>query len=192
MRLARAVTSQAHLFRHTLFSQQYRGLVAEPSPTLPKNLGDKSFPETEASSTVSLGSEHTTTSQPNIAALQPHRFGLRLGEAEAMGLTEPMLRKVDLANASSSEKWDVERRRIIEHFGRRRGDTGSVEVQVALLTGRIKQLAGHVREHHKDRNSKRGLLGLVNDRKKLLAYMKSQPEVEERYQKLQSTFVPSN
>ena len=51
-------------------------------------------------------------------------------------------------------------------------DTGSPEVQVALLSGRITQLMGHFADHAKDHHSRRGLLKLVNQRRKLLAYLK--------------------
>ena len=50
-------------------------------------------------------------------------------------------------------------------------DTGSTEVQVALLTERISQLSGHLRTHHKDHASRRGLLQMVGQRRRLLAYL---------------------
>lgn len=52
------------------------------------------------------------------------------------------------------------------------GDTGSPEVQVALLSERIGQLTGHFKSHPKDNHSRRGLLEMVNKRRKLLAYLK--------------------
>lgn len=61
---------------------------------------------------------------------------------------------------------------IIKTHGRSAGDTGSPEVQVALLTARIEQLSGHFADHKKDHHSRRGLLKLVNQRKSLLAYLK--------------------
>lgn len=61
---------------------------------------------------------------------------------------------------------------IIKSYQRQPGDTGSPEVQVALLSGRITQLMGHFAEHAKDHHSRRGLLKLVNQRRKLLSYLK--------------------
>ncbi len=61
---------------------------------------------------------------------------------------------------------------IIKQYQRSEGDTGSPEVQVALLTARIVQLTEHMKEHKKDLHSRRGLLRLVSLRKKLLAYLK--------------------
>ena len=65
-----------------------------------------------------------------------------------------------------------EKEGIIKHFRRGEPDTGSSEVQVALLTFRIKGLIDHFKKHHKDRHSKRGLLNMVNRRRKLLSYLK--------------------
>jgi small subunit ribosomal protein S15 len=56
-------------------------------------------------------------------------------------------------------------------YGRGEGDTGSTEVQVALLTARINELTEHLREHKKDHHSRRGLLMLVGQRRRLLRYL---------------------
>jgi len=61
---------------------------------------------------------------------------------------------------------------VIKEYQRQEGDTGSSEVQVALLTRRISELAGHFKTHGKDHHSRRGLLKIVNQRRKLLAYLK--------------------
>lgn len=61
---------------------------------------------------------------------------------------------------------------IIEEYGRKKQDTGSPEVQVALLTNRIQFLQDHFKEHKKDYHSRRGLLRMVNRRRKLLDYLK--------------------
>ena len=61
---------------------------------------------------------------------------------------------------------------IIKKFGRSAGDTGSSEVQVALLTQRIQDLSQHFEVHKKDHHSRRGLQHLVNQRRKLLDYLK--------------------
>ena len=61
---------------------------------------------------------------------------------------------------------------IIERFAREPGDTGSPEVQVALLTQRISHLTEHLKEHKHDHHSRRGLLMLVGQRRRLLNYLR--------------------
>ena len=61
---------------------------------------------------------------------------------------------------------------LIGKYGRSDGDTGSAEVQVALLTERINELTEHLRTHSKDHHSRRGLLMLVGKRRRLLDYLK--------------------
>ena len=61
---------------------------------------------------------------------------------------------------------------IVAKFQRGQGDTGSPEVQVALLTAQINQLQGHFKAHSKDHHSRRGLIRMVNSRRKLLDYLK--------------------
>jgi small subunit ribosomal protein S15 len=60
---------------------------------------------------------------------------------------------------------------IISEFGTKEGDTGSPEVQIALLTRRINQLNEHLKQHKHDHHSRRGLLILVGQRRRLLAYL---------------------
>ncbi len=62
---------------------------------------------------------------------------------------------------------------IIATFGKKEADTGSAEVQVALLTERINELTDHLRVHKKDEHSRRGLLIMVGKRKRLLSYIMS-------------------
>jgi len=62
--------------------------------------------------------------------------------------------------------------KIIADFGTKEGDTGSSQVQVALLTHNINKLQGHFAEHKKDHHSRRGLLRMVSQRRKLLDYLK--------------------
>ena len=62
---------------------------------------------------------------------------------------------------------------IISKFAQKKGDTGSTEVQVALLTERITNLTEHFKVHKKDHHSRRGLLKLVGQRRRLLDYLKS-------------------
>jgi small subunit ribosomal protein S15 len=61
---------------------------------------------------------------------------------------------------------------IIAEFGRADGDTGSPEVQIAILTARIQELTEHLKEHNKDHHSRRGLLKMVGQRRGLLTYLK--------------------
>ncbi len=65
---------------------------------------------------------------------------------------------------------------LIKDFGAKEGDTGSPEVQVAILTERITNLTGHFKSHHKDNHSRRGLLKLVSQRRSLLDYLKKKDE----------------
>ena len=75
-----------------------------------------------------------------------------------------------------------EKAKVIKEFSTKPGDTGSPEVQVAILTSRITTLTEHFKIHKKDNHSRRGLLKLVAQRRKLLDYVKG---VEEsRYQEL--------
>lgn len=65
---------------------------------------------------------------------------------------------------------------LITEFATKSGDTGSPEVQVAILTERINNLTEHFKTHKKDNHSRRGLLKLVNQRRRLLDYLKSNDE----------------
>jgi small subunit ribosomal protein S15 len=71
---------------------------------------------------------------------------------------------------------------IIEDFKTHEGDTGSPEVQIALLTERIKSLTEHIKRFSKDHNSRRGLLVLVGSRRRLLNYLKDKNV--DRYKKV--------
>ena len=62
---------------------------------------------------------------------------------------------------------------VIDQYRRNPGDTGSPEVQIALLTARITDLSDHFKSHTKDHHSRQGLLRMVNHRRKLLDYLKS-------------------
>ena len=65
-----------------------------------------------------------------------------------------------------------QKQEIIKHFQKKELDTGSSEVQIALLTYRIKDLTEHFKTHKKDKHGQRGLVKLVNKRRKLLDYLK--------------------
>ena len=66
-----------------------------------------------------------------------------------------------------------EKAAIVAEYKRAEGDTGSPEVKVALLTANINKLQGHFKENKKDHHSRRGLIRMVNQRRKLLDYLKS-------------------
>lgn len=66
----------------------------------------------------------------------------------------------------------TQKAQIVQDFQKAQGDTGSSEVQVALLTARINDLTGHFKAHVKDHHSRRGLLKMVSQRRKLLDYLK--------------------
>jgi small subunit ribosomal protein S15 len=70
----------------------------------------------------------------------------------------------------------AQKSQIVADYQRAKGDTGSPEVQVALITARINYLTDHFKEHNKDHHSRRGLLRLVSRRRKLLDYFKSKNE----------------
>src|SRR5690606_29756014 len=76
----------------------------------------------------------------------------------------------------------IDTQKVIEDNARGTNDTGSPEVQVALLTARIELLSGHFKEHKKDHHSRRGLLQMVNRRRSLLDYLKKKDVV--RYKAL--------
>ena len=67
----------------------------------------------------------------------------------------------------------IDTQAIIKEYQKDPSDTGSVDVQVALLTARIRHLTEHFKTHKKDHHSRRGLLRLVSQRKKLLSYIKN-------------------
>jgi len=76
----------------------------------------------------------------------------------------------------------IDSAQIISNFARGANDTGSPEVQVALLSARIEQLTEHFKTHKQDHHSRRGLLKMVNARRRLLAYLKDKDS--DRYKAL--------
>lgn len=76
----------------------------------------------------------------------------------------------------------AEKNKIIKKFATHESDTGSPEVQCAILSEEVKQVTAHLKKHRKDVASRRGLLQMVNKRRKLLNYLKK--EDESRYQNL--------
>lgn len=76
----------------------------------------------------------------------------------------------------------TDKQRIINKFGQGKNDTGSPEVQVALLSVQIQKLAEHLKLHKKDEHSRRGLLSMVAKRRRLLSYLEKKDKI--RYTKL--------
>ena len=74
----------------------------------------------------------------------------------------------------------AEKQELVKEFGAKDGDTGSPDVQVAILTKRITTLTEHFKTHKKDKHSRRGLLKLVAQRRKLLDYLKGKDEARYR------------
>ena len=74
---------------------------------------------------------------------------------------------------------------IVKQYQTKEGDTGSTEVQVALLTAQINHLQGHFSEHKQDHHSRRGLIRMVNSRRSLLSYLKRKDQ--DRYKRLISS-----
>ena len=73
-----------------------------------------------------------------------------------------------------------QKKAVVEEYRTSESDTGSPEVQVALLTAHISHLTPHFAEHKKDNHSRRGLLRMVNQRRKLLSYLKKKDETRYR------------
>ena len=69
-----------------------------------------------------------------------------------------------------------DKQKIIKKFAREKGDTGSPEVQIALLSAQIDKLIKHLKDHKKDTHSRRGLLSMVAKRRRLLTYLQKRDE----------------
>lgn len=75
-----------------------------------------------------------------------------------------------------------QKKKIIEEFSVKKGDTGSPEVQIALISGQVDTLSEHLKEHKKDNHSRKGLLAMVSKRRRLLNYL--QDKDKDRFKKL--------
>ena len=93
---------------------------------------------------------------PNCCALRNHK-----------ALSEPVLARILILSMLNKKQ----KTKVIEKFRAHDKDTGSVEVQMAVLTEEIKRLTVHLKKHAKDNHSRRGLLGMVAKRKKLADYL---------------------
>jgi len=84
-----------------------------------------------------------------------------------------------MENKKSKDLAAMSKEEIIVKFRENEVDTGSPRVQVALLTQRINSLSGHLKSHKKDNHSRRGLLGMVGSRRRLLVYIEKKTSTEE-------------
>jgi small subunit ribosomal protein S15 len=102
--------------------------------------------------------------------------GVRVASARRAGTAESSIRGGSMALTKEAKK------ELVEKYGRNGADTGSTEVQVAMLTQRINELTEHLRTHSHDHHSRRGLLKLVGRRRRFLNYL--QRKDIESYRKL--------
>jgi len=100
-------------------------------------------------------------------------------EKKAVKKTEKVEKKAVKKVAKVAKKEEVtpapseEKAQIIAEYQVKAGDTGSPEVQIALLTARIEKLASHLKTNNKDNHSRRGLLGIISKRRRLLNYLET-------------------
>lgn len=101
------------------------------------------------------------------------KSSLAVSKTELVKVKKIAVKKVIAAAAKEDEKPQPreEKQEIISQFQVKQGDTGSPEVQVALLTQRITKLVGHLKINPSDNHSRRGLLGIVSKRRRLLNYL---------------------
>ena len=112
--------------------------------------------------------------QTVIAKLDELKINYTLIEHDPVYTIEEM-EKIDIENKVKKQLILPKKEKtqaIIKEYARTEGDTGSPEVQVAVLTARIEELTEHLKVHHKDHHSRRGLLKMVGQRRGLLDYLK--------------------
>jgi small subunit ribosomal protein S15 len=90
--------------------------------------------------------------------------------------TEKKVKKAKSVVVEAAPIPSIEKKAIIEQYAVKEGDTGSPEVQVALLTNRIEKLIAHLKINTSDNHSRRGLLGIVSKRRRLMNYLEKQDE----------------
>lgn len=104
-------------------------------------------------------------------ALKRHVHWPSLDDIPAMGVRFPRFERKNTMSITAERK-----QALIAEFATAQGDTGSPEVQVAIYSERIKNLTEHFKDHKKDNHSRRGLLALVSQRRRLLDYLKGKDE----------------
>ncbi len=95
----------------------------------------------------------------------------KVAKTKAPKKTAKTIKKTAVVTATVSPQPGGEKQKIIAEFATKKGDTGSPEVQIALLTKRIEKLVGHLKSNPTDNHSRRGLLGMVSKRRRLLNYL---------------------
>ncbi|OQR92631.1 hypothetical protein ACHHYP_03473 [Achlya hypogyna] len=105
-----------------------------------------------------------------LSAEKDLRFGFK--PSQIRDAPDAVHRMLSLDNASQEEINKIKIQKAIEAFQRFPGDTGSTEVQVAVLTQKIKRMTEHFKDHKKDNHSRRGLQTMISRRKKLLEYLR--------------------
>jgi small subunit ribosomal protein S15 len=120
-----------------------------------------------------------------ISAIPPYVAAIHgacaLGKWPCWTTSRPVLQPSNVKESPMSITAE-EKNRLVKEFATKEGDTGSPEVQIAILTSRITTLTEHFKTHAKDNHSRRGLLKLVAQRRKLLDYVRGKDEA--RYQSL--------
>ncbi|KAL9181283.1 hypothetical protein ACHAXT_010088 [Thalassiosira profunda] len=151
-----------------------RGLPAKPKP--PRYI-DKSRPVTNALTREERDEESrrfdaaaAREMQAKIEEQGQKEANLRF-KFDGLVMSDRVKKLFDLSNGSQGEVVASQKRRGMELFQQREGDTGSSAVQVVALTTRIQQLQTHMAKHHKDKSTKRGLDALYVRRRKVLDYM---------------------
>lgn len=111
---------------------------------------------------------------PKVPRDSSYRFGIQLPEptADEPEALAQLRAALSLRNASQHELNKAQIARAIETFQRFPGDTGSSEVQIAVLTQKIQHSTLHAQQHKKDHHSRRGLIAMVEKRRKLLKYLR--------------------
>jgi len=100
--------------------------------------------------------------------------------AECVAAKKTKAKKAVAQKKAAGEALPLNKQALITSVALKKGDTGSPEVQIALLTKRIKDLSEHLKIHKKDKHSRRSLFGLVNKRRKLLIYLRRKDETRYR------------
>ncbi|CCI42375.1 unnamed protein product [Albugo candida] len=131
------------------------------------------------SAPYSSTSDFQYVAPPRVSRETTYRFGLKLDDPDQVPAEirdSPSFSQLkailSLSNASKRELNQAQVAKAVETFQRFPGDTGSTEVQIAVMTQKVARLTEHVKTHRKDNHSRRGLLILVQKRKKLIKYLR--------------------
>lgn len=134
----------------------------------------KASPKASAKSKPAEKTEKKVKAAPKTAAKAPVKAAKAPAKTEAKKEATKAVKvtkKAEKADEAAGHALPDEKQAIIEKFAQKTGDTGSPEVQVALLTHKIDRLIGHLDENKKDNHSRRGLLKVVAKRRRILNYL---------------------